>query len=113
MKKANDSNRYLQEASELTLGYPRKPLKYSYNKDKLGDVMLLNIKNPRFQEIIEIVESLPNEEQEHLVKIIQNRLKQKQKQELLDAVRESRKAFIKGEVNSGTVADLMADLEEQ
>ena len=47
--------------------------------------MLPNIKNPRFQEGIEIVESLPNQEQEHLVKIIQNRLKQKQKQELLDA----------------------------
>lgn len=66
-----------------------------------------------FQGVIEIVESLSDDEQEHLIQIINHRLKQKEKEELLQAVRESRHAFIKGEVKSGTVANLMADLEEE
>jgi hypothetical protein len=71
--------------------------------------MLLNLKDPKFQEVIEMVESLADDEQEHLIKIIQNRRQQKEKQELLNAVVESRQAFIKGEVKSGTVSDLMAE----
>lgn len=74
--------------------------------------MLSSKEKLNFQTVIDIVESLPYDEQEHLVKIINHRLKQKQKEELLDAVKESREAFIKGEVKSGTVKDLMADLEE-
>ncbi len=75
--------------------------------------MLLDTEKLNFQAVIDIVESLPDDEQEHLVKIVNNRLKQKQRQELLDAVKESREAFIKGDVKSGTVEDLMAELEKE
>lgn len=75
--------------------------------------MLLDTEKLNFQAVIDIVESLPDDEQEHLVKIVNNRLKQKQRQELLDAVKESREAFIKGDVKSGTVEDLMAELEKK
>jgi len=75
--------------------------------------MLLNKEELNFQTVIEIVELLSDDEQEHLIKIINHRLKQKEKEELLNAIKESREAFIKGEVKSGTVKDLMADLEEK
>ncbi len=79
----------------------------------LSEIMVLSKENFNFQEAIEIIESLSDDEQEHLIKIINHRLKQKEKEELLQAVRESREAFMKGEVKSGTVKDLMADLEEE
>ncbi len=75
--------------------------------------MVLRKEKLNFQGVIEIAESLSDDEQEHLIKIINHRLKQKEKKELLQAVKESRQAFIKGEVKSGTVKDLMADLEEE
>jgi hypothetical protein len=75
--------------------------------------MLLNTEKLNFQSVIEIVESLPDEEQLHLIKIINNRLQHKEKKELLEAVKESHEAFIKGDVKSGTVEDLMAELEEE
>jgi len=75
--------------------------------------MLLNKEELNFQTVIEIVELLSDDEQEHLIKIINHRLKQKEKEELLNAIKESREAFIKGEVKSGTVKDLMTDLEEK
>lgn len=74
---------------------------------------MLKTEQLNFQAVIDIVESLPDEEQEHLIKRINNRLKQKQKQELLEAVKESHEAFIKGEVKSGTVEDLMTELKEK
>ena len=42
-----------------------------------------------------------------------NRLQQKRKDELLEAVRESREAFQRGDVNSGTVAELIQELAEK
>jgi hypothetical protein len=44
--------------------------------------------------------------------IVKNRLKQKRREELLEAVRESREAFKRGDVKSGTVAELMEELKD-
>ena len=74
-------------------------------------VQILN--NSNFQEVIEMVESLPNEEQEQLMTIIQNRLREKRRKKLIEAVNESRQAFAKGDVKKGTVSDLMVELEEE
>ncbi len=46
-----------------------------------------------------------------LVHLIQKRLQQQRRDELLQAVTESREAYAKGEVRSGTVADLLAELD--
>ena len=46
------------------------------------------------------------------MKIVKNRLKQKRREELLEAVRESREAFKRGDVKSGTVAELMEELKD-
>ncbi len=68
-------------------------------------------KTSTFQKVIEAIEALDPEDQAILVDIIQHRLKQQRRDELIKAVAEAREAYAKGEVRSGTVADLMAELE--
>ncbi|MCC3410799.1 MAG: hypothetical protein JGK24_07070 [Microcoleus sp. PH2017_29_MFU_D_A] len=65
-----------------------------------------------FQKAIDTVEALSPEEQNMLIDIIQNRLKQQHRDELLKAVAESEKDYEIGNVRRGTVADLMAELDE-
>ncbi|MDZ8258719.1 hypothetical protein [Nostoc sp. ChiQUE01b] len=69
-------------------------------------------KTSTFQKVIEAVEALDPEAQAILVDIIQKRLKQQRRDDLLKAVAEAREAYAKGEVHSGTVADLMAELDD-
>ena len=75
--------------------------------------MLDQVKNSHFQEVIEEVESLSDEEQKQLIELIKNRLQEKRRRQLVQTIQESRQAFVKGEVNGGTVADLMAELDQQ
>lgn len=69
-------------------------------------------KTSTFQKAIDTVEALSPEEQNILIDIIQNRLKQQHRDELLKAVTESEKDYETGNVRRGTVADLMAELDE-
>ena len=64
-----------------------------------------------FQQAIETVESLPPDAQQILVDIIQKRLKQKRRDELVKAVAVAEIDYARGEVRSGSVKDLMAELE--
>jgi hypothetical protein len=64
-----------------------------------------------FQDLIEAVESLPLDDQSMLVELINKRIIEKRRAELVAEVRESREAFLRGEVKCGTVKDLIKDLE--
>jgi len=64
-----------------------------------------------FQKAIEIVETLSIDAQAMLVEIIQKRLKQKRRDELILAVEDARAEYARGEVQIGTIFDLMAELE--
>lgn len=66
----------------------------------------------RFQEVIETVEALPPDDQELLIEIIRQRLIQQRRAELASEVTEVRRAYQRGEVRRGTVADLMKELTE-
>lgn len=68
--------------------------------------------NPRFQEVIEMVETLPPDDQKLLIEIIRRRLIQHRRAELAEDVAEARNAYNRGEVGRGTVADLMKELDE-
>ncbi|MFC1713701.1 hypothetical protein ACFL6S_08535 [Candidatus Poribacteria bacterium] len=70
------------------------------------------IASSRFQELIEIIEALPVDDQESLIEIIRQRLIQRRRAELAAEVVEARNAYQRGEVRRGTVADLMEDLAE-
>jgi hypothetical protein len=64
-----------------------------------------------FQDLIDAVESLPLDDQSMLVELINKRIMEKRRAELVAEVGEAREAFRKGEVERGTVDDLMNDLE--
>lgn len=66
----------------------------------------------RFQEIIEVIEELPPDDQALLIEIIRQRLIQHRRSELAADIAEARQAYQQGEVRRGTVAELMAELGE-
>jgi len=65
-----------------------------------------------FQEVIEMVETLPPDDQALLIEIIHQRLIQSRRAELAAEIAEARDAYRRGEARSGTVADLMKELTE-
>ncbi len=65
-----------------------------------------------FQQAIDSIESLPLETQEVLITVIQNRLREKRRATLLDAVGESERAYAAGEVRRESAADLLMELED-
>jgi hypothetical protein len=67
---------------------------------------------PRFQEVIEMIEGLPPDDQALLIEIIRRRLIQHRRAELAAEIAEARQAYRQGAVRRGTVADLMAEIAE-
>lgn len=65
-----------------------------------------------FQDLIDAVESLPLDDQSMLVDIINKRIIEKRRAELVVEVKEAREAFNGDEVRRGTVKDLMKDLDD-
>ncbi len=65
-----------------------------------------------FQDAIEIVESLPEEQQENLIEILKRRLIERRRNRLLRNVKEAKAEYKRGEVKSGTVGDLIRELSE-
>ena len=65
-----------------------------------------------FQEVLDIVESLPEYQQEDLVDIIRRRLIEQRRERLADSIKEAREEYGRGEMKKGTVDDLMKELSE-
>ena len=70
------------------------------------------IKTSTFQQVLETVEALSPEEQAMLLEIIQNRLREQKRQELLKNVEQSEQDYAEGNVKRGAVSDLMKALEQ-
>ncbi len=69
-------------------------------------------KTVTFQEAIDIIESLPEYQQESLIDILQRRLIEHRRELLAENIREAREEFRRGEVKKGTIEDLMRELSE-
>jgi hypothetical protein len=67
---------------------------------------------PSFQSAIEVVEALSFDEQAILIDIIDKRLKQQRRLDLLQEVAEAEKNYAEGNVRRGSVEDLMAELDD-
>jgi hypothetical protein len=65
-----------------------------------------------FQEALDIVESLPEEQQETLIDIIRRRLIEYKREVHVEYIKEARSEYLRGEVHYGTVDDLMKEIEE-
>ncbi len=66
----------------------------------------------QFQQALEAVEVLSLDDQAMLLKILQNRLRQQRRNELVKEVTEVRQESAEGNVKFGSVADFMVDLDE-
>lgn len=69
-------------------------------------------KTSTFQKAIEAVEALSLDEQAMLVNIILKRLKQQRREQLLEEVGQAEREYAQGNVRRGSVADLMAELDD-
>ena len=65
-----------------------------------------------FQEALDIIESLPEHQQEDLINIIQRRRLERRRELLAESIKEARAEYAKGEVTRGTVDDLMQEITE-
>ena len=65
-----------------------------------------------FQEALETVESLSEEQQEDLVFIIRNRLIEHRREVFARHIKKARQEYKRGEVQRGTVDDLFKELGE-
>ena len=71
-----------------------------------------NSVNARFQRALEMVEGLPEEQQEDLVEIVRNRQRERRREALAAGIEQARRELARGEVHRGTVDDLMAEIDE-
>ncbi len=65
-----------------------------------------------FQDLIDAVEAMPLEDQSLFVELINKRIIEKRRAELVTEVQEARRAFESGNVKRGSFKDLMKDLKE-
>ena len=66
----------------------------------------------RFQEALEVVESLPHAQQENLVEIILHRLTEYKRGVIAHNIKASREEHVRGDTRSGTLSDLMEEITQ-
>jgi hypothetical protein len=71
-----------------------------------------NLRAVTFQEALDIVESLPEQQQENLVRIIRLRILERRRELIVQNIEEARAEYARGECRRGTVEELMKELSE-
>jgi hypothetical protein len=67
--------------------------------------------NSAFQKAVDTIEALSIDDQIMLIDLIEKRIKQQQREQLLREVKESEADYANGKFKRGSVADLMAELD--
>jgi hypothetical protein len=65
-----------------------------------------------FQEAIDVVESLPQYQQEDLINILRNRILEQKRESLIKSIHKARAEYKRGKVKRGSVDDLLKDISE-
>jgi len=65
-----------------------------------------------FQEALEIVESLPQEQRKSLMEIVKRRLTEERRDQLVQSIKSAREEYKRGRIQKGTVDDLMNELSK-
>jgi len=65
-----------------------------------------------FQEVLNIVEALPEHQQENLIDIIRRRLIERRREVISENIKIAREEYKRAEVNRGTGDDLMKEIAE-
>ena len=70
------------------------------------------MKTGTFDEVLEIIESFPEEQKESIIEIVKHRLTEERRERLAQTVKEAREEYARGEVRRGTVDDLMLEITQ-
>jgi hypothetical protein len=65
-----------------------------------------------FQKALEIIESLPEEQRESLIDVVKRRLIEERRDRLAQNIKEAKGEYNRGEIERGTVDDLMHELSK-
>ena len=65
-----------------------------------------------FQDVLEMVETLPDSLQDELIEIVRRRRLERRRTALAGRIAEARAEYDRGEVRRGTVDDLLEELSE-
>ncbi|HXU34109.1 MAG TPA: hypothetical protein VN851_26345 [Thermoanaerobaculia bacterium] len=65
-----------------------------------------------FQQALEIVEGLPDDQQGELIEIVRHRQREHRREALASSIEQAKAELARGEVRRGSVEDLMAEIAE-
>jgi len=65
-----------------------------------------------FQTVLEMIESLPDYQQENLIGIIKHRLIEQRRDSIAENIRMAREEYVAGEINKGSVDDIMKQIAQ-
>jgi len=68
------------------------------------------MKTPTFDEVLDIIESFPEDQRESIVEIVKLRLIEERREQLAQTIKEAQEEYARGEVRCGTVDDLMREI---
>ena len=68
------------------------------------------MKSTTFDEVLDIIESFPEEQRESIVEIVKRRLTEERRERLAQTIKEAREEYARGEVRRGTVDDLIREI---
>ena len=70
------------------------------------------MKNITFNDVVDIVESLPEEQRESLITIVKQRLLEERRDKLSQCIKEAKEEYARGEIRKGTVDDLLREISK-
>jgi hypothetical protein len=70
------------------------------------------MKTATFDEALDIIESLPEEQKESIIEIVKHRLIEDRRDQLVQNIKEAREEYSRGEVRRGTVDDLFREIAQ-
>ena len=68
------------------------------------------MKTATFDESLDIIESLPEEQKESIIEIVKHRLIEDRRDLLVQNIKEAREEYSRGEARRGTVDDLIREI---
>lgn len=69
-----------------------------------------NQQHASFQEALDVIESLPEYQQEDIINIVHKRLLEKRRESLAENIREAREEYAKGKIKRGSAEDIMKEI---
>jgi len=82
------------------------------NSIERGDIQMTGHEGVTFHEALDIIESLPEYQQEDIIEIVKKRLVEHRRELLASSIGEARREYERGEIKKGSVDDLMREISE-